>query len=221
MNRMGDPANHDVLIVGAGLVGLSAAIEARDAGADVMLLSQVHPLRSHSGAAVVLATGGAARVFGQSSNALINTGDGVALTWRAGLPAEDMEFFQTHPTGLLNGILVTEGARGEGAYLVNAKGERFMAHYATDCIACQCCFSDCPKRQQDASFLGPATCLAMFKRAHHPQEGDPTARLERAAAPGGVFDCDRHGNCVKVCPKDCRPMRAILMLQRDAGAAGR
>ena len=259
---------HDVLIVGSGLAGLAAAIEADEAGADVAIVSKVHPLRSHSGAAqgginaairrdddwrdhrydtikgsgyladqdavsvlcseapeaiwwlagygaaftrtgegelaqrpfggqrrdrtcyaadktghnllhtlyeqallrgikvyeeffvtrllpgegsqagvvaldicrgelhafsaraVVLATGGGSRVFGQSSNALINTGDGVALAWRAGLPAEDMEFFQTHPTGLLNGILMTEGCRGEGAYLVNAQGERFMERYA-------------------------------------------------------------------------------------------
>ncbi|NQT87404.1 FAD-dependent oxidoreductase [bacterium] len=259
---------HDVLIVGSGLAGLSAAIEAHDAGADVAILSKVHPVRSHSGAAqgginaairpdddwrdhrydtvkgsawladqdavsvlcgeapdaiwwlggfgaafsrtpegliaqrpfggqrrdrtcyaadktghnllhtlyeqamkrgvriyeeyfvtrlvpgegawpaavaldvvhgelttftapaVILATGGAGRVFGQSSNALINTGDGVSLAWRAGLPVEDMEFFQTHPTGLLNGILMTEGCRGEGAYLVNAEGERFMKDYA-------------------------------------------------------------------------------------------
>ncbi|MEW6358951.1 MAG: FAD-dependent oxidoreductase [Planctomycetota bacterium] len=80
--------------------------------------------------ACILATGGAARIFGQSSNALINTGDGAALAYRAGLPIEDMEFFQLHPTGLLNGILMTEGCRGEGGYLLNAAGERFMERYA-------------------------------------------------------------------------------------------
>jgi succinate dehydrogenase/fumarate reductase flavoprotein subunit len=256
MNTRDNALTHDVVIVGAGLAGLSAAIEAADAGADVAIVSKVHPVRSHSGAAqgginaairpdddwhdhrydtikgsgyladqdavtvlcqeapdaiawladfgtpftrtkdgllaqrpfggqrrdrtcyaadktghnilhtlweqtqrrgvkvyaewfmtrllpgeggawpalvamdlvsgdlatlaapaVVLATGGAARIFGQSTNALINTGDGVALAWRAGLAAEDMEFFQIHPTGLLNGILMTEGCRGEGAYL--------------------------------------------------------------------------------------------------------
>lgn len=87
-------------------------------------------LRTFSAPHIVFATGGAGRVFGQSSNALINTGDGAALAWRAGLVAEDMEFFQTHPTGLLNGILMTEGCRGEGAYLVNGEGERFMKDYA-------------------------------------------------------------------------------------------
>jgi succinate dehydrogenase / fumarate reductase iron-sulfur subunit len=84
---------------------------------------------------------------------------------------------------------------------------------STDCIMCQACFSDCPKRLADARFEGPATCLAMYTRVYHPQEPDAASRLKEACRPGGVFDCNRHGNCVKVCPKDCRPMRAILMLQ--------
>jgi succinate dehydrogenase/fumarate reductase flavoprotein subunit len=82
------------------------------------------------GKALVIATGGAGRIYGQSSNALINTGDGCALALRAGLALKDFEFFQIHPTGLLNGILITEGARGEGGYLINALGERFMERYA-------------------------------------------------------------------------------------------
>lgn len=82
------------------------------------------------GKALVIATGGAGRIYGQSSNALINTGDGAALALRAGLSLKDFEFFQIHPTGLLNGILITEGARGEGGYLTNAQGERFMERYA-------------------------------------------------------------------------------------------
>lgn len=80
----------------------------------------------------LIATGGAARVYGQSSNALINTGDGMSLCLRAGAALKDIEFFQIHPTGLPNGILITEGARGEGAYLVNAEGERFMERYAPE-----------------------------------------------------------------------------------------
>jgi succinate dehydrogenase/fumarate reductase flavoprotein subunit len=82
------------------------------------------------GKALIIATGGAGRIYGQSSNAMINTGDGTALAYRAGIPLKDMEFFQIHPTGLLNGILITEGARGEGGYLINKDGERFMQRYA-------------------------------------------------------------------------------------------
>jgi succinate dehydrogenase / fumarate reductase flavoprotein subunit len=83
--------------------------------------------------AVVLATGGSGRVFHTSTNAVINTGDGMALAYRAGVPLEDMEFVQFHPTTLKDtGILITEGARGEGAYLLNTLGERFMKKYAPE-----------------------------------------------------------------------------------------
>ena len=83
--------------------------------------------------AVILATGGSGRVFSTSTNAVINTGDGMALAYRAGLPLEDMEFVQFHPTTLKDtGILITEGARGEGAYLLNTLGERFMKQYAPE-----------------------------------------------------------------------------------------
>ena len=83
--------------------------------------------------AVVLATGGSGRVFLTSTNAVINTGDGMALAYRAGAPLEDMEFVQFHPTTLKDtGILITEGARGEGGYLLNTYGERFMTTYAPE-----------------------------------------------------------------------------------------
>jgi succinate dehydrogenase / fumarate reductase iron-sulfur subunit len=91
---------------------------------------------------------------------------------------------------------------------------------ATDCIMCQSCFSDCPKRQEDASFIGPAACLGAYRRIYHPQESEAARRLKAACEPGGIFDCDRHAACVEVCPKDCRPMRAILFLQRKAKAEG-
>lgn len=81
--------------------------------------------------ATLIATGGAARIFRTSTNALINTGDGLGMALRAGFPLQDMEFFQFHPTGIAGvGNLISEAARGEGGYLVNQPGERFMERYA-------------------------------------------------------------------------------------------
>ncbi|MBL3600344.1 MAG: succinate dehydrogenase flavoprotein subunit [gamma proteobacterium endosymbiont of Lamellibrachia anaximandri] len=84
--------------------------------------------------AVILATGGHGRIYWtRTSNALGNTGDGTAIAYRAGLPIKDMEFIQFHPTGLRRtGILVSEGARGEGGFLLNGQGERFMRRYAPE-----------------------------------------------------------------------------------------
>ncbi|TFC07906.1 succinate dehydrogenase flavoprotein subunit [Cryobacterium sp. MDB1-18-2] len=88
-------------------------------------------LHVFQGKAFIFATGGFGKIYKTTSNAHTLTGDGVGIIWRQGLPLEDMEFFQFHPTGLAGlGILLTEGARGEGAILRNASGERFMERYA-------------------------------------------------------------------------------------------
>ena len=81
--------------------------------------------------ATVLATGGAGRIYASTTNALTNTGDGIGMALRAGFPMQDMEMWQFHPTGIAgSGVLVTEGCRGEGGYLINKDGERFMERYA-------------------------------------------------------------------------------------------
>jgi succinate dehydrogenase / fumarate reductase flavoprotein subunit len=93
-----------------------------------METGEVHILQAKT---TMLATGGAGRIFAASTNAFINTGDGLGMAARAGLALEDMEFWQFHPTGVAGaGVLLTEGCRGEGAILVNSNGERFMERYA-------------------------------------------------------------------------------------------
>ena len=107
----------------------------RDADGDVlgvtaleMETGDVHILE---GKVTLFATGGAGRIYAASTNAFINTGDGLGMAARAGVPLEDMEFWQFHPTGVAGaGVLLTEGCRGEGAILRNSNGERFMERYA-------------------------------------------------------------------------------------------
>ncbi|MDH4051103.1 MAG: succinate dehydrogenase flavoprotein subunit, partial [Rubrivivax sp.] len=107
----------------------------RDADGDVlgvtaleMETGEIHILEAKT---TLLATGGAGRIFAASTNAFINTGDGLGMAARAGIPLEDMEFWQFHPTGVAGaGVLLTEGCRGEGAILRNSAGERFMERYA-------------------------------------------------------------------------------------------
>ncbi|MFZ0532652.1 MAG: FAD-dependent oxidoreductase [Anaerolineales bacterium] len=109
----------DLLVVNGAATGV-VAIE--------LGTSELHVFHAKS---VIFATGGHGRVWDITSNAYAYTGDGIAITMRRGIPMEDMEFFQFHPTGIYKlGILITEGVRGEGGVLINGKGERFMERYA-------------------------------------------------------------------------------------------
>lgn len=113
----------DLITVGEGTETQVAGVVAYE-----LATGDLHVFQSK---AVVFATGGFGKIFKTTSNAHTLTGDGVGVVWRKKLPLEDMEFFQFHPTGLAGlGILLTEGARGEGAILRNASGERFMERYA-------------------------------------------------------------------------------------------
>src|SRR4029077_3432539 len=107
----------------------------RDADGDVLgvtaLEMETGEVMIRQAKATLFATGGAGRIFAASTNAFINTGDGLGMAARAGFPLEDMEFYQFHPTGVYGaGVLITEGGRGEGGFLVNKDGERFMERYA-------------------------------------------------------------------------------------------
>ncbi|GAB1391781.1 succinate dehydrogenase flavoprotein subunit [Rubrivivax sp.] len=107
----------------------------RDAAGDVVgvtaLEMETGDLHIFHAKTTMLATGGAGRIYAASTNAYINTGDGLGMAARAGIPLQDMEFWQFHPTGVHNaGVLLTEGCRGEGAILRNVDGERFMERYA-------------------------------------------------------------------------------------------
>ena len=111
---------------------LDALIENNRCGGVIAIQIATGEIHTFRAKAVLFATGGFGRMFKVTSNAYANTGDGPAVLARRGIPLEDMEFFQFHPTGIRGmGILITEGVRGEGGILRNKKGERFMERYAS------------------------------------------------------------------------------------------
>ena len=117
-----------IMVDEPGAKGKKKAQQAAGVVAYELSTGDIHIFHAKS---VVFATGGFGKIYKTTSNAHTLTGDGVGIVWRKGIPLEDMEFFQFHPTGLAGlGILLTEGARGEGAILRNASGERFMERYA-------------------------------------------------------------------------------------------
>ncbi len=110
---------------------LSLAVRDKKALGLIALNMQTGELEAYAARAIVLATGGAGRIYSKTTNSLIMSGYGMFLAFRAGAALKDMEFMQFHPTSLYRtNILLTEGARGEGGYLLNSKGERFMERYA-------------------------------------------------------------------------------------------
>jgi succinate dehydrogenase / fumarate reductase flavoprotein subunit len=112
-------------------IDLLADAEGYVVGALVLDIASGEPLVIEA-KSTLLATGGVGQLFRTNTNALINTGDGMGMALRAGIPLQDMEFFQFHPTGIAGkGMLISEGVRGEGGYLVNRHGERFMERYTT------------------------------------------------------------------------------------------
>jgi len=84
---------------------------------------------------------------------------------------------------------------------------------ASDCIKCASCYAACPKVGEMPSFIGPATSIQIYKQLFDPRDKNTEARVKFSSAETGVAACDKHANCVKVCPKDCRPLRAITFIQ--------
>lgn len=112
--------------------------------------------------------------------------------------------------------------RLEDAYdpSLNWQSQMKPQHYdqlsrSIDCIKCASCFSDCPKRAEDDNFIGPQASAQLYKLFFDPRDGAKTIRTEIAGSEGGVGACDSHANCVKVCPKDVRPLRAINFIKQE------
>ena len=146
----------------------------RDASGDVLGVTALEMETGETyileGRTTLLATGGAGRIFAASTNAFINTGDGLGMAARAGIPLQDMEFWQFHPTGVAGaGVLLTEGCRGEGAILLNSQGERFMERYAPTLkdLAPRDFVSRCMDQEiKEGRGCGPNKDYVMLKLSH-------------------------------------------------------
>ena len=146
----------------------------RDAAGDVLGVTALEMETGETyileGRTTLLATGGAGRIFAASTNAVINTGDGLGMAARAGIPLQDMEFWQFHPTGVAGaGVLLTEGCRGEGAILLNSQGERFMERYAPTLkdLAPRDFVSRCMDQEiKEGRGCGPNKDYVMLKLSH-------------------------------------------------------
>ncbi len=89
---------------------------------------------------------------------------------------------------------------------------------SADCIKCACCVSDCPKMAEMPEFIGPATSVQIYRHLFDPRDKNTDERIDFSNKENGVFACDKHAVCVKVCPKDCRPLRDITFIQKEINA---
>lgn len=117
--------------------------------------------------------------------------------------------------------LVREKELADERYNYEAHVEKMpldQLNRSADCIKCTCCYSDCPKVDDAAEFIGPAVSIQVYKQMFDPRDRNTEERIKYSAGENGVNACDKHAVCVKVCPKDCRPLRAITFIQKRIGA---
>jgi hypothetical protein len=173
----------------------------------------------------VIVTGDCGRVYQSCTSAHTCTGDGNAMVLRAGLPLQDMEFIQFHPTGIYGaGCLITEGARGEGGYLTNSEGERFMPKYAPrekDLSRATWSAGRGDRSERDAASAIrriTSSCISSSCRRRSPASGCPASSTRRAFSPGSMRIRSRPDNLV-ACSAIAE--HAVAQFKRTAGGRGR